>query len=397
MRNKVCFLGGARYNRPLDATSEKKFQAMKSLGELFVIGFSGDLRPRRFTEHAKFYLLPKLPFALLRYAEMFVLGAPLAFWLVGRHGVQVLVAQSPYEGFVATFVKRIAGCVGRKVVLIVETHGDFEESLFMQRRIVCPRLYRFVMRCTASVALKHADLFRSISSSTHQQLENQIAKRPVVQFPTWTDLEVFFEAGTNKDRTCHDILYTGALIPRKGVHHLIVAFAQVAKEVSEARLVIVGHDENRAYTSDLKKQVTQLGLTQRVRFLPQMPQAKLAEWMSRARVFVLPSISEGLGRVVFEAMATGTPVVGSHIGGIPDMIEDGVTGFLVPPGDEVSLADKIRWMFDYPAEARAMGKRARSAAEQIFSTKTYIAGYQKLFTTARSLMADEDPDAHSTL
>jgi glycosyltransferase involved in cell wall biosynthesis len=397
MPSRVCFLGGARYPWPLDATSEKKFRNMKSLGEIFVIGFSGELRPRQFTEHARFYLLPKLPFALLRYAEMAVLGVPLACWLVFRHGVQVLVAQSPYEGFAAALAKKIASWFGHKIVLVVESHGDFEESLFMQRRMSFPALYRLVMGCTATFALKHADLLRTISNSTRRQLEKWMPGRPIVQFPTWTDIDAFLDAGLNKDVSSHDILFTGVLIPRKGIHYLIDAFAQVAKDFPASRLVIVGHADNEAYAAHLKKQVEQFRLNDRVLFLPQMPQLELARWMSRACVFVLPSISEGLGRVVFEAMASGTPVVGSHIGGIPDMIEDGVTGFLVPPGDEASLADKIRWMFDYPAEARAMGKRARSAAEQIFSTKTYIAGYQKLFTTARSLMADEAPNAHSTL
>src|SRR5436309_12123476 len=122
---RVCFLGSARYNRPLDATSEKKFRNMKSLGEIFVIGFSGELRPRQFTEHAKFYLLPNLSFALLRYAEMAVLGVLLACWLIFRHGVQVLVAQSPYEGFVAALAKKITSWFGHKIVLVVESHGDF--------------------------------------------------------------------------------------------------------------------------------------------------------------------------------------------------------------------------------------------------------------------------------
>ena len=59
MKTKVAFLGGARYNQPLDATSEKKWRLVSPLGILFVIGFSQDLRPRRFTQHAHFYLLPK--------------------------------------------------------------------------------------------------------------------------------------------------------------------------------------------------------------------------------------------------------------------------------------------------------------------------------------------------
>ena len=86
--------------------------------------------------------------------------------------------------------------------------------------------------------------------------------------------------------------------------------------------------------------------------------------MRRACVFVLPSMSEGLGRVVVEAMATGTPVIGSQVGGIPEMVEDGVTGFLVQPGDETMLAERLRWILEHPDEAWEMGRRAHAFAKR---------------------------------
>src|SRR5438093_13444196 len=89
-RTRVMFMAGARHTQPLDTTSAKKFRALQALIEPFVIGFSRDLHPRRFMEHAHFYLLPQLPFAVLRYAEMFAAGFCLACWLIFRHGVQIL-------------------------------------------------------------------------------------------------------------------------------------------------------------------------------------------------------------------------------------------------------------------------------------------------------------------
>jgi glycosyltransferase involved in cell wall biosynthesis len=219
-----------------------------------------------------------------------------------------------------------------------------------------------------------------------------------VQFPAWTDMEVFLQAdgGENNRSREQEILYTGVLIPRKGVHSLIEAFARVAEDFAAARLVIVGDDANKAYATELKNLVAKHALGERVRFLPPMAQAELARRMSRARAFVLPSFSEGLGRVVFEAMASATPVVGSRVGGIPDMVEDGVTGFLVPPGDDEMLAAKLRWLLEHPAEAKVMGERARAAAERLFSTEAYLRGYQQLFATARAAPGEES-HAHSTL
>ncbi|MEM2045942.1 MAG: hypothetical protein QXO20_07205, partial [Candidatus Bathyarchaeia archaeon] len=88
----IVFLGGARYSRPLDQTNEKKFRLLAELGETFVIGFSNNLRPRRFREHARFYLFPKWPLPILRYLTMFLVGPWLALWLIWRHGIRILVA-----------------------------------------------------------------------------------------------------------------------------------------------------------------------------------------------------------------------------------------------------------------------------------------------------------------
>ena len=203
--------------------------------------------------------------------------------------------------------------------------------------------------------------------------------RPIVQFPAWTDMDVFLAMpALTGDVRSQGILYTGVLIPRKGVHHLINAFAHVAKDFLQARLLIVGHEENKTYTAELKEQVKRLGVDGRVQFIGAMPQAELATWMRRASVFVLPSVSEGLGRVVVEAMASGTPVIGSNVGGIPDMVQDNVTGFLIPSGDEMVLAEKIRWVLENPDKTREMGHHARAFAERFFSTKVYINGYKQI-------------------
>jgi glycosyltransferase involved in cell wall biosynthesis len=397
MEIRICFIGGARYSRPLDETSAKKFQALKTLGRLFVIGFSRNPWPSAFVEHGHFYLLPRLAFPILRYVEMFTVGLGLVLRLIFRHGVEVLVAQSPHEGFSAALAKKIAGWFGRRIVLVVESHGDFEESLFLQRRLRFPGFYRFLMRHAASFALRHADLLRAISNSTRQQLEQWAPERPIFQFPTWTDIEVFLQAGTDaKEISTQDILYAGVLIPRKGVHHLVGAFAYIAKDYPQARLSIVGGEEDRAYSNDLRDQARALGLDGRVHFIGEVSQAELAVWMRRACVFVLPSLSEGLGRVVVEAMATGTPVIGSSVGGIQEMVENGLTGFLIPPTNEMALAERLRWILEHPNEACRMGYNARTFAQRFCSTEAYIQGYKKIFEAAHALQAGQDTHAPST-
>jgi glycosyltransferase involved in cell wall biosynthesis len=381
---KVCFLGGARYTRPLDETAEKKFRAISSLGDVFVVGFSSDLQPRIFSEHAHFYLLPQLALPILRYVELFVLGQLLVFWLILRHRIQVVVAQSPYEGFVAALALKVAGWLGYQVRLVVEVHGDFERSLFLQREIQFPGFYRFLMNRLAGYSIKQAHLLRAISNSTKEQLEGWAPGKTIIQFPAWTDIDLFLRSGihTNMDIP-QAILYAGVLTPLKGIHHLVNAFVLIAEHFPSAQLFIVGKDENKTYAANLREQTKKLGLNDRVQFIGPQPQSELAIWMAKASVLVVPSMSEGLGRVIIEAMATGTPVIGSRVGGILELVQDGVTGFLVPPGDENALAEKLRWILNNPDRGRVMGKAGRAFADRFFSTETYLKGYDQIFAVAQ--------------
>jgi glycosyltransferase involved in cell wall biosynthesis len=140
------------------------------------------------------------------------------------------------------------------------------------------------------------------------------------------------------------ILFVGRLIRWKGVDTLIRAMAQVIREKPGAILSIVGDGEERA---NLEHLVHDLGISDHVRFLGRVNNEQLSSLYANASVFVLPSrsyqglVMEGLGVVLLEAMAHGVPVIGSDIGGIPDIIKDGSNGFLFPSEDEKKLATKI--------------------------------------------------------
>ena len=388
---KICLIGGMRYGRPLDASSEKKFQAMRSLAELFIIGFSPDLRLRTFTEHAHFYTLPQLPVPILRYLELFILGQILIFWLIVHHRIKVIVAQSPYEGFVAALAIKFASWFGHRVGLAVEVHGDFEESLFLYRRVRAQRFYRFIMSGVARYAIDRADVLRAISDSTKDQLKRWAPEKPIVQFSAWTDIETFLTCGVeSKPDLPNTMLYAGVLAPIKGVHHLINAFGVISAQFANARLVIAGQEQTKAYAADLRRQLAELNVEGRVHFTGPLSQSELARRMAGASVLVLPSYSEGFPRVVLEAMATGTPVIGSRVGGIPELIEDGVRGFLVPPGDERALSEKIHWVFENRDRVRTMGQAAHRFAAQLFSTAKYLQGYRQIFAMTEQRSAQRE-------
>jgi len=220
---------------------------------------------------------------------------------------------------------------------------------------------------------------RAVSNSTRQQLERWAPGKAIFQFPAWTDIDPFLEAGVKRDsQISQNIIYAGVLIPRKGIHHLVAVFAHIARDFPQACLVLTGREENRTYAAELKAQMKQIGVNGRVELVGEISKLELARRMQQACVFVLPTYSEGLPRVVYEAMAAGLPVIASAVSGIPDIVQNGVTGFLVQPGDEAALAERIRWFLEHPDESFAMGRHARMSAEQFFSTEAYVQEYARM-------------------
>ena len=380
-RKTVCWVSSARYSNPLDASAARKWQLMAGLRdyEIRIIGFSTSLRPRRFTQHAHFYLIPQPPTSLLRYLTIFIAAPLLLTWLLVRHRGSIVVAQSPFEGAIAAFVKMLAGLLGRRPQLIVENHNNFEEDLFLQRPIPLKGLFRALMLASARFAFRHADALRVISLSTAERARHYAPHLPQVRFMTFSDTDVFqqMERCIPLEEAV-DIVYAGVLIPRKGVRHLLNAFADLNHP--RAQLHLVGAADNAAYAAALREQALDLGIRDRVHFAGNVSQPELASYFASARVMVLPSLSEGLGRVVVEAMLLGTPVIGSRVGGIPDMIRDGENGLLVEAGNEAELTAALRRIYD--ADVKTMGENARKFAEDFFSPRKYVEGYRQLFALA---------------
>lgn len=379
----VCWIGNPRYSQPLNPTDDKKWGLLAGLGvDMFVMGFGSGLRPRTFRQHARFILLPELPISILRYMEIFAFAPFILLWLIIRHNVSVIVAGGPFEGSIGALAKNIARLMGKRVALVVESHGDFEVAVLEQRQVTFRGGYRWLMHKAAAYAFRHADVLRAVSNSTREQLDQWTTGKPIIQFMTWTDISSF------RDRTrtipaaqARDIIHAGALIPRKGVHTLLAAFAQVAPEIPEAHLWVIGKPENAVYAAQVYAQAETLGLQSRVTFVGWVGQQELARYMARARAMVLASLSEGLPRVVVEGMMSGLVVIASRVSGIPEVIEDGVTGYLIPPEKPDVLADTLRRMYAN-TDVEAMTQRARAFAEHFFSEAAYVDGYRRLLSAA---------------
>ena len=152
--------------------------------------------------------------------------------------------------------------------------------------------------------------------------------------------------------------FVGWLIPIKGVTYLIKAMAEVVQRHPNSLLVLVGKgDEKGEEEIKLKEQVENLGLADNVRFLGWRPDVD--EIMGCFDIFVLPSLNEGMGRVLVEAMSAGLPIVASRVGGIPDLVKHGENGLLVPPADAGALERAISDLLSDKARRKHMGETGK--------------------------------------
>jgi len=155
------------------------------------------------------------------------------------------------------------------------------------------------------------------------------------------------------------LLFVGRLASNKGLLELVEAFATLVRSDPQAELVLVGADGGMAGRVDDRARA--LGLADRVHRLGYITEPeRLVSAYREARMLVLPSEYEAFGLVLLEAMAQATPVVASRVGGIPEVVEDGRSGQLVPPNDPAALAEAILRLWHDPALGRRLGEAART-------------------------------------
>jgi glycosyltransferase involved in cell wall biosynthesis len=163
---------------------------------------------------------------------------------------------------------------------------------------------------------------------------------------------------------------------RYGLEYLIRSAPIVLKKRNDVAYIIGGDGPLRPHLINLAKT---LGVEKHIIFTGSIPSDQLPHYYVASDVVVVPSLQEGWGLVVTEAMATGKPVIGTEVGGIPDQIIDGYNGFLVPPRDPEAIARKIIELLENPEKTKEMGKKARQLVEEKFDIEIRVKKLVRLY------------------
>ncbi|MCE9536940.1 MAG: glycosyltransferase family 4 protein, partial [Nitrospirae bacterium] len=168
----------------------------------------------------------------------------------------------------------------------------------------------------------------------------------------------------------------GWLTDIKGHEHLITAVALLKKDVPSLHLVIVG-------SGDRKEALLLLAESLGLHLLGHRDDVDLC--LAGMDLFVLPSLNEGMGRALIEAMASGLPVIASRVGGIPAVIDHERTGLLVPPGDAGALAGALRRLLDQPEWARQLGAAASRSVDSRYGSLSMVHAIESIFAEALTI------------
>jgi L-malate glycosyltransferase len=245
------------------------------------------------------------------------------------------------------------------------------------------RLQRHAYRCATKVAAN--------SPAARAFLEREgVATGSIVVIPNGLDTEAF--APRTPSGRIRRLITVANLRPEKSHETLIAAAGLLVRDVPDLRLQVVGAGPRRGALEAL---AATRGLSGHVEFLGH--REDVPALLAAADAFVLPSRSEAFPNGALEAMAAGLPVIASAVGGLLDLIDDGRTGRLVPPGDAKALAAALRAFIERPGEAETIGRAARAAVRDRYSFDRMTASFEELYLTGLDARAaTRTVQAHAT-
>ena len=348
----MLFVSRTRYRLPPEPRVAAKFDA---LGQELDVRVLASAAPGSLTNDETFALVPPLRPRVLD---------GIAFWLalpwrtagmLREFRPASILCQTPYDGAASLLARRLARVPAR---VVIEVHGDWRTSTRLYgspARRVLARLGDSV----AAAALRRADAVRTVSPFT-ARLVRELGVEPAGDFPAYMDLEPFVVPPQPLPEK-PVALFVGVLEAYKNVDGLAAAWRLVAERVPEATLHLVGKG---ARTDVAEALVRDCG----ARWDRELSSAQVAAAMDAAWMLVLPSRSEGMGRVLVEAFCRGRGVVGTRAGSIPDLVTDGESGLLVEPDDPSALAEALVRALSDRALAERLGEAARGAARPWLQT-----------------------------
>ena len=278
-----------------------------------------------------------------------------------------------YEGLAATFIKKLKG---KKHLITVQGGGDVAEYKEYTGKV------GGILKPLINWSLKNADMVHVVSTYLRDRVEKLGAKNTIL-IPDGVDLSMFKQMNKEKLREKYGysreeniVISTSRLSPKNGMDCLIKTIPNILDKFSNVRLVLVGEGTQR---KELERLIKKLKIGDKVHLVGYVPHIKITEYLNLADVFVRPSVVEGFGISFIEAMACKLPVIGSNVGSIPDIIEDGKNGFMVNPDGVDALSEKIKILLEDGELRKKFAEEGYKTVQEKFTWDIVLREMDKLY------------------
>ncbi|MFH8120407.1 MAG: glycosyltransferase family 4 protein [Candidatus Aenigmatarchaeota archaeon] len=298
-----------------------------------------------------------------------------------------------HNAFVGLKCLKISKKLGKSLVYTCHNGMWIAENVNLYEKLVVRRIEKkLIESSSASIAVSN-----NLKENLTKKAKIEENKIKVIYngvdteffYPRPKSVELIKKLGLEDSFT---ILFVGRIAPAKGLEFLIHAIKELKHLPLKALIVgpfryMFGENQKTGEISNYAKMllelVDKLDLKEKIIFTGAIPRNDLPKYYSVADLFVLPSVYEAMPIVLLEAMACGKPLIGSNVGGIPELVKDGYNGFIFKPGDYKDLSNKIRVIFEDKDLRRNFGMRSRELAEKEFSWKIIA---KKIYETYNEVM-----------
>ena len=375
MKN-VLFIAPTTYQLPLTENLKKKFITLSEVCNVSVLAFANSKTFLNET-YGNFYLNKKIKNRLLNYFRIIQISIFTTYKIIKKENIDIVCFQDPVSSFFSILFLKVRRA---EVKIVVETHGDFIETLSLEKNLVLPSLYKKLFYIMAKYSIGKSNIIRAVSSSTEQQVLDIDSSKSVVRFPAWIDFKDFQNIEPkplSKDK--FNILFIGSVTDRKKPHMIIEAIQRINDK--SYNLSIVGPAPNEKYFKELKDLIDKSDLQNQVSLIGPVDRESVKDYYSTSNLMILPSISEGLARVIFESQVAMCPVLVTDAPGMSDIVIDGQTGYVFESNNLDSLSLKIEYIKNNYEEASLVAKNAKGFILSNYSEDNFKFSFKKLFDT----------------
>lgn len=373
MKN-VLFVSPTFYNLPLSENIIKKHKYLNEVANVTVLAFANQKKIFEESE-TNFYLSKKINSRLFNYLKILLISYFQIPKLINKHKIEIVTFQDPVTSFLGVYkIKKKF----KNVKIVLESHGDFINTLDLEKNLVIPQVYKKLFSKMASFTISNSDILRAVSSSTEEQALSFDPSKKVVRFPAWVDFEIFSNVKPLRSNEKNfKILFIGSVTDRKKPHLIVEAMNNFNSK--DIKLYIVGPTPNENYLSQLKKLVQEYDLADQVSFTGSIDRKSVMDHYADTNLMILPSVSEGLARVIFESQVTACPVLVTDAPGMGDIVIDGQTGYIFESDNLESLTRKIQEIKNNYQDAIHVGNNAKNFILSNYSADNFKFSFKKLF------------------